>query len=156
MVEWVQNKSLWQRKCWIFLQNKNQNSYPRKHSFIWQKAHCPWSIYPKKNGSLFFLYKIQIQGTNAKIKRYSRSPQRWPRNQTDLLTKAPWHWCHRWQFKLGRVFFKTQNWRFSGFTRSLRSVTKTKFKRYKKRARKGCDIWQKQVPLQLTKFYFAG
>ena len=90
MVEWIQNKTLWQWKCWIFLQDKNQKIYPPKHSLIWQKGRCPWSIYPNKNGSLFFLYKIQIQGTNTKTKRYSRSPQRWPRNQTNLFTKAPW------------------------------------------------------------------
>ena len=77
MVEWIQNKTLWQWKCWIFLYNKNQKIYPPKYSFIWQRGRWPWSIYPNKNGSPFFLHKIQIQETNTKTKRYSQSPQRW-------------------------------------------------------------------------------
>ena len=32
---------------------------------------------------------------------------------------------------------------------------KNKIQKIHEKSRKGCDIWQKQGPLQLTKFYFA-
>ena len=96
-VEWIQNQTLWKKKCWVFQQNKNQKLHHPKHSDIRQNYRTSTqTIHPYQNGSLFLLYKIQIQWTNTKRRRYPRSPQRWSINEASLFTKAPWQWRLRW------------------------------------------------------------
>jgi len=64
--------------------------------------------------------------------------------------------CKYLQDDGARFSYEAQNWRSPGCSRSLWSMTKTKYKKQKKRARKSLNLWQKLGPLQLTKFFFAG